>query len=263
MNNEIKSKFEYRQALADNVDALIKYGNNFQKDKKIEQLSLFDSEMIEIKKVDINVKELSDDGLISVAEKELEATGYSFTYDKFSEYTLIEKTLCTSDMRTIVLTPNIDGYWTIIATVDDVIKKTSKAGNTYYTVKLSRHGMKQEVFLFGQEISQNLSSIKKGAIHIVRINIAGSTYAIKKIQPCDSINVQSYVKNVIIELNDNSNIISLRNIIHFRMKDDSGVNLIVKYNENPIDSFDMKCKITDEICNDIIDCNCKILIERI
>lgn len=73
--------FEFRKSIADNAEALVKYGQKAQKSSSVSQMSLFDDEELEIEPIVFDKKDLSEFGLVEMAEKEKELLGIALTHD--------------------------------------------------------------------------------------------------------------------------------------------------------------------------------------
>lgn len=263
MKDEIKDIFINRNTISKNVDKLVKYGVKHQKSSSSGQMSLFDSESVEIDKVSLEQYELSQAELINMSEKEAELIGFPLTYDEFSEFILIDKTLCNSTLKEVVSLVNSTDYKVILAKVTKLELKTSKAGNKYYKVHLNRDGIDTFVYLFGRDIPSNLKDIHPGEIHLLRLMMAGDTISLKKIQSCKSIDVNTYIDNINICLRDDlRDIDKIRNYVYFKMKYDNGVNLKYIFKDELLITNETKVIITAENCNHLIDLGCKIIVNR-
>ena len=263
MDSVKKDIFEFRKSIADNAEALVKYGQKSQKSMSINQMSLFDSEELEIEPIVFDKKDLSEFGLVEMAEKEKELLGIALTHDPYSEFILLEKTLCTSTLKDVVFAEDNTNTEIILCKISKVEKKTSKAGNAYYLLTLSRDGLETKAFLFGDDIKSNFSKITPNKIHIIKTMASGSMITIKKIDVCDAIDVSKYVGKILIELPSSLALFErIRNYIHFNMKKDNGLNLYFRYEGEVLDNPVFKVKVNNEDCNELVNLGCKIFIKR-
>ena len=262
MDSVKKEIFENRLMIHDNAEGLIKYGQKYQKSKSVGQMSLFDEE-IEIEPILLEKKDLSEFGLVEMAEKEKELLGIALTHDPYSEHILLEKTLCTSTLKDVVFAEDNTNTEIILCKISKVEKKTSKAGNNYYLLALSRDGVETKAFLFGDDIKNNFTKIIPNKIHVIKTMASGSMLTIKKIDVCDNIDVSKYVGKVLVELPNNLAVFErIRNYIHFNMKKDDGLNLYFRYNGEVLDNPVFKVKVNNEDCNELVNLGCKIFIKR-
>jgi DNA polymerase III alpha subunit len=265
MNDSKKEIFETRQMIADNLDALLKYGQKHQKTALSGQMSLFDSiDEVKIEPIRLEKRSLSDYELNMLAKKEGELIGVPLTHDPYIEYFLIEKALCTSTLREVILAPENNDFKTILCEITKTERRTSKAGRGYYKVYMSRDGLESYAFLFGDDIDNNFKKISPGKIHIVRTMSSGNMLTIKKIEQSDNIDVSKYVGKILIEIPDNPiNLTRIRNYIHFSMKDDDGINMYFKYGGEVLNGPVFKVKINNSDCEELVDLGCKIFVKKI
>ena len=266
MNELKKNILENRVVIADNLDAIIKYGQKSQKSKSVGQLSLFDSldDEVQIEPIRLKERQLSDYELGEAAKKERELIGVPLTYDPFTEYFLIERTLCTSTLKEIIFAEDNTNTETFLCEITKTEKRTSKAGNGYYKVYMTRDGDETYAYLFGDNIANNLRKINPGKIHIVRTISSGNMLTVKKIEQCDNVNISNYVAKVLVELPDKMvNLDKIRNYIYFSMKKDEGVNLYFKYGGEVLDNPVFKVSVSNENCEELMELGCKIFAKKI
>lgn len=267
MKDEVIEIFEGRASIVDNLDMLYKYGTKYQKAKDSPQMSLFDSEDIEVERVSLSRRKLSEGELIGISEKETEVLGVGLLYSPYDEYMLLEKTLCNSTLEDIINSTDESGEKIIMCTITKFEEKISKAGNKYYKIYVGRSGKTADFYLFSNDIKSNLSLIRPMQIHMIKIlGMGNGSFSVKKIQSCAEIDQQKYIERVVIELPQNEDLIfKIRNYIYFRMKNKSATkyNTTFMYSGEPINNMSIELSINNDDCYELQELGCKIIIKKI
>ena len=210
MNDEIKSKLEWRETVVDNLEKLIKHGSNQDNN----QLSLFGNSKETIKletpKV-FNYKQILD--------KETEVLGVNLTYNVFDRYILIYKRFCNSTIRTVVESTESINKAIFLATVRDIEYKKSQAGNNYAKILLQDHDSSISVFLWGEFYKKKISSIFKDKIYLIEVtyNNENNSTAIVNLRDVNDIDIKDYISSIIIHLDSPKNTAKVVPYIHQKM----------------------------------------------
>ena len=261
MNDYQRGVFENRKSISDNIETLIFYGKAFQKKSPVNQLSLFGTSDIEIKRPDISSARLSDYELLNQSDKEIESIGLPITYDEFGRYILIEKTLCDTSLNEASLCEEAGKEMTILAKVVKIEVKVSKNDNNYVRLIVERNGVSLTVFVFGKDWQSTLIGIVVNQIHIVRVIHNNNLFSIKKIQFCENIPIEKYIKSISLSLDKNN----VSNVSAYIFK-----NLILRA-KIPI-NYIIDGKVFESIaigsinsknCLELIDMGCEIKINKI
>lgn len=260
MNDKQKDLFKYRKSIADNVDKIISYGKSISKSKMTGQLSLFGSETIEIEKVDIIQKDISDREAKEIAEKESDVMGVFLTYNPYSDHILTEKTICDTTLKEAFFCEENGKKMTFLASVSGFEYMVSQYGNQYLKVFLSRDGIVMKTYLTGEYFKKNKHKVIRDEIFVVRCIYNDGFYSLVKLEECSKLDVSEYVESISI-IPNLSKIKAIRNYIWMKMRNKSNISLeyIIEDNKFPVD---YPIGVTTENCSDLMNNGCQIFINK-
>lgn len=261
MNDFQKDTFEYRRSISDNIDELVAYGKAFSKKAPLNQLSLFGTDDIEIKRPDITVNRLSQYELIDQSNKEVDIIGLPITYNEFDDYILIEKTLCNSSLQEAFFCTENGKEMTMLVKVVKIEIRKSKSNNKYAKISVERNGVEIKLYLFGNDWQSVLRGIIVNQIHIARIIYNNDLYSIKKIQLCENIPVDKYIKSISLSMRKDA--VSRVNAYVFNsmvLKAKIPIDYII---DSKVYKSILLSSISSKNCLELIDMGCEIKINKI
>ncbi len=194
MNDEIKSKLEWRATIIDNSDKLIKHGSS----KFNNQFSLFEDD----NKASIKLDPPKDINYKDILDKETNVLGVNLTYNIFDRHILVNKRFCNSTIRTVVELTEDANKLIFLAVVKDIEYKKSAAGNNYAKILLQDHDSSVSAFLWGDFYKRKISSVFKDRIYLVEVNYndKNNSTSIVNIRDVNEVNPEEYISTIIFHL---------------------------------------------------------------
>lgn len=244
MNNQIRETLANRAVIMNNLENLIKYGNDFKKNSQ--QLSLFGSS-IEAKPRMIVPDYINFDDMI---KKEKDALGVCLTYDIFNRYILLIKRFCNNNVMSLnsMTESKLNGI-ILIASIADIEYKKSIAGNNYAKITIQDANDSCNVFLWGTIYQTHISKVIKDKLYMIELgyNKENESVFILNIKDLNSIDPKEHISTIVLGLNNFSNVVAVRKYVFESMFYGTlgDYNLIFKYNDDEIVA-PYKIKFTEE-----------------
>jgi len=229
MNNQIRDVLSNRVTIVENIDNLVKYGNDFK--KNLQQLSLFGNS-IEAKP---KLSEINNINYYEAVTKEKNILGICLTYNIFDKYFLIKKRFCNNTISSLnEMTEDCPSGIILLSSINDIEYRTSLAGNKYAKLQLQDYDSSCGVYLWGSAYQKNISKIFKDRIYLIELgyNKDNESVFIINIRPVDDINPQEYISTIILGI-DKSNTVKTREYVfkNMFMGTTGDYNLIFRYSE--------------------------------
>jgi len=214
MNQEILDKLRHRAIIINNIDGLNSYGLSFNKNKQ--QLSLF-GDAVESK---ISLVESNDINYGELIEKEKDSLGVYLTYNPFDEFILVNKKYCNNTIESLLDVANDCKKGIILlARIIEVKYKKSAAGNSYAKVIIGDSTGNYMVYLWGKDYSKLIKDIFKDQIYLIELGFIkdGNTFFVVNIKEARNIDIEKYVKEICLQIEDPENIPIVREYIFSNM----------------------------------------------
>lgn len=191
--------FKNRLRIVNNVEKLLQYGREYQANKRIGQMSLFQEDMSLMRPV-LNDVVINSEIALAMADKEREVLGLSLTYDKYEDFFIHDKLLSNASMLDVTYNSEPDRTFNVVLEIKDILYKKSRYGNNYSIVVFEKDGLEVKAFMFGNINKKNVFRIYKKGIFIVRLYYDQETYQIHKIDPISSIDIMRYLSHIEVEI---------------------------------------------------------------
>lgn len=227
MNDQIKQELLNRVTIVNNLDNLVKYGNNFK--KNLQQFSLF-GDSIEIKPQIPQAEYINYDEIIA---KEKDILGVCLTYNIFDRYYLVKKRFCNNTISSLnEMTESCPTGIMLLASVDDIEYRKSMSGNNYAKITIQDHNDSCKAYLWGKYYQNNISKIFKNQIYLIELGYKkdNESIFIVNIRKVEDIDPKDFISELALEI-DKSNVIKVREYVFNNMfKGIQGdYNLIFRY----------------------------------
>jgi len=267
MDSRTEEVIEYRERIVQNVETLMKYAKQFQKDKEQGQMSLFSTETVEIDKPKLIKPQIDPLVQKNVLLQEVDKIGLSLLYDEFNKFTIIESALCTYKLHEIENHSEDITNGIMLVHINGIEPRFTKYGKKYAKLFVDRNGVRVKMYLFSDNYDEVIRDIYKGRIYLVKFNYESDngTFVIKKISEASRIHYDKYIKKIIINMDKEKyqNMEYLKRIRNylFTCKDNDGLDFSFRIKD---DEYPMPYKIFLDY-NDvekIYEYECTINVER-
>jgi len=240
MDDFTRTIFDKRKSIIENTGSLIKYSKKYHKNIDSNQLSLFNTDTIELDKPEFKSVRLNDNELQEMIDLEEESIGLSLSYSKYSKHLLNERLIDITKFEDVVYCTKNNSTMDFIAEVQSIENKVSQYGNSYAKINFKRNGLVLRAYINGKIFKSNIQDIYTNNIYIVRVIFKNGIYSISKIADASKIDVSNRIKSVKIEIPNKNNLFRIRNYIFAKMRSEYGV----KYKFNILDTdYEMNEKI--------------------
>lgn len=245
----------YRYSIFENIDELVEYGKQFQKQQNnTQQLSLFDFKET-ISRPNFELKQVNP---YLVLEKESEALGIPISYNIYDEYMLQELYFCNCTLEELETEPS-DRSVTFLAQFKEM---TLNYENSIGKGRLIKNKLELKTVLFSKEIEAYYKYINRKDIFLIKGTYSAQYNSIRilKLKPVKDVKFD--IKNVKIILDtDNEFISQIRAYIYANMYSSrSNTKLIFKIEDSQITAnYNINFNSTNYI--DLLKYNVKIEIE--
>lgn len=229
MDKAVKDRLAFRKQIVNSLDELVRYSKSYNDNKDSTQLSLFSSNEIEIQKPTLKEVQLNEFEATKLLDQEVEMIGLNLTYDLFSEFFLLEQTLCTHKLQDLdnAIEPINNGI--MLVRIDSLEHRTSKNGKYYGKIHISRDGLKLHTYQFGDDYENVFNSLHIGDIYLMKFNYDPDYNMIKatKMQKALDVDPNKYIEKIGIEIIDLDRMKDIRNYV-FCCKNPDGVPAVYK-----------------------------------
>jgi DNA polymerase-3 subunit alpha len=210
MRQDVLDKLASRATVLNNIDGLVSYGLNFNKNKQ--QMSLFE-DVVE-SKMSLNIPENIE--YEKLLEQEKDVLGVYLTHNPFDDFILVRKKFCNNTIEGLLdVQDDCKSGIVLIARINEVKKKHSKAGNQYSKLMIGDSSSNFMVYLWGDKYNKLSPHIFNNNIYLIELGFRkdGNTFFVVNMKNLNSFDISRFVKKIIMHISDVEDIPKTREYI--------------------------------------------------